>query len=78
MKKPVVRAVKKPVSRATLLEELLSEFLELEDMLLKIELKNALQPLTARQRRLYNQAHYSVHALVRDLTNDVAQEHGAA
>ena len=40
IKKPAHPAMKKPVSRATLLEDLLSDFLEVEDMLLKLELKD--------------------------------------
>jgi len=36
--------MKKPVSRATLLEYLLSDFIEVEDMLLQLELRTVLGP----------------------------------
>lgn len=44
MKKPAHPAMKKPVSRATLLEYLLSDFIEVEDMLLQLELRTVLGP----------------------------------
>jgi hypothetical protein len=47
--------MKKPVKRASLLEHVLSDFLEVEDILLKLDLKGELQPLTARQTRLYKE-----------------------
>jgi hypothetical protein len=70
--------MKKPVKRASLLEHVLSDFLEVEDILLKLELKGELQPLTARQTRLYKEVIERLHELVRDLTHDVAREHRAA
>jgi len=78
MKKPVVPSMKKTVRRATLLEDLLSDLLEIEDLLMKMELKNALDPATEKQRRLYKEAHATLRELVRDLTDDLAQEHTAA
>jgi hypothetical protein len=45
--------MKKPVQRVSLLEDALSDFFEVEDVLVKLELKNKLQPLTAKQMQLY-------------------------
>jgi hypothetical protein len=56
----------------------LSDFLEVEDILLKLELQDELRPLTARQTLLYKEVIERLHELVRDLTNDVAREHRAA
>ena len=70
--------MRKPVKRASLLEDVLSDFLEVEDILLKLELQGELQPLTARQTVLYKEVIERLHELVRDLTNDVAREHRAA
>jgi hypothetical protein len=70
--------MKRPVRRPSLLENVLSDFLEMEDLLLKLELKEDLQPLTARQRQLYKEIVDRLHELVSDLTKDVAQEHRAA
>jgi hypothetical protein len=70
--------MRKPVKRASLLEPVLSDFLEVEDILLKLELQGELQPLTARQTVLYKEVIERLHELVRDLTNDVAREHRAA
>ena len=70
--------MRKPVKRASLLEPVLSDFLEVEDILLKFELQGELQPLTARQTVLYKEVIERLHELVRDLTNDVAREHRAA
>lgn len=49
MKKPVGRVPKKPVRRATLLEDLLSDLLEIKDLVLKMELNDGLKPLTAKE-----------------------------
>lgn len=38
--------MKKPIQRAILLEDVLSDFLEVEDILLQLKLKDALRPLT--------------------------------
>ena len=65
--------MKKPVKRATLLEHVLSDFLKVEDILLQVELKDALQPLTAKEKQLYRVMKQCLHELVRDLTKDVAQ-----
>ena len=70
--------MRKPVKRASLLEDVLSDFLEVEDILLKLELQGELQPLTPRQTLLYKEVIERLHELVRDLTNDVAREHRAA
>ena len=70
--------MRKPVKRASLLEHVLSDFLEVEDILLKLELQGELQPLTARQTVLYKEVIERLHELVRDLTNDVARENRAA
>ena len=70
--------MKKPVKRVNLLENVLSDFLEVEDILLKVELKKELEPLSAKQRQLYKETLASLSELVRDLTKDVAQEHRAA
>jgi len=78
MKKPVGRAMKKPVRRATLLEDLLSDFLEIEDIPLKMELKDELRPLTAKEKQLYKAARARLRELINELTNDLAQEHSAA
>jgi hypothetical protein len=45
--------MKKPVKRVNLLENVLSDLLEVEDILLKVELKKELEPLSAKQRQLY-------------------------
>jgi hypothetical protein len=39
---PAIIAMKKPVKRAILLEDVLRDFLEVEDILLKLELKGIL------------------------------------
>ena len=70
--------MKKPVKRVSLLENVLSDLLEAEDILLNLELTKGLEPLTAKQRRLYKETLAGVRELVRDLTKDVAQEHRAA
>jgi adenosine deaminase len=70
--------MKKPAKRATLLEHVLSDFLKLEDILLQLELKDALQPLTAKEKQLYTVMKQCLRELVRDLTNDVEQERRAA
>jgi hypothetical protein len=69
--------MKKPIKRVTLLEDVLSDFLEVEGILSKLQIVEALQ-LTAKQMQLYKEIVARVNELVRDLTNDVAQEHGAA
>ena len=70
--------MKKPVQRVSLLEDVLSDFFEVEDVLVKLELKNELQPLTAKQMQLYKEILARLRELVRDVTNDVAREHRAA
>jgi SNF2 family DNA or RNA helicase len=69
--------MKKPIKRVTLLEDVLSDFLEVEGILSKLQIVEALQ-LTAKQMQLYKEIVARVNELVRDLTDDVAQEHGAA
>ena len=68
--------MKKPIKRVTLLEDVLSDFLEVEGILTKLQILEALQ-LTAKQMQLYKEIVAKVNELVRDLTNDVAQEHDA-
>jgi hypothetical protein len=68
-------AMKKPVKRVNLLEVVLSDLLKVEDMLLQLELKNALQTLSAKQKHLHKQVMERLRELIRDLTTDVAQEH---
>ena len=70
--------MKKPVKRASLLEDVLSDFLKIEDILLQLELKNALQPLTVRQNQLYKEIAERVRGLVKDLSIDVALDHRIA
>jgi SNF2 family DNA or RNA helicase len=72
------RVMRKPVQRPILLEDVLRDFLEVEDILLKLELKGVLQPLTVEQRQLYKQAITKMRKLVRDLAKHVAKEHKAA
>jgi hypothetical protein len=69
--------MKKPIKRVTLLQDVLSNFLEVEGILTKLQILEALQ-LTAKQMQLYKEIVAKVNELVRDLTNDVAQEHDAA
>jgi SNF2 family DNA or RNA helicase len=69
--------MKKPIKRVTLLQDVLSDFLEVEGILSKLQIVEALQ-LTAKQMQLYKEIVARVNELVRDLTNDVAQEHDAA
>jgi len=69
--------MKKPIKRVTLLEDVLSDFLEVEGILTNLQILEALQ-LTAKQMQLYKEIVAKVNELVRDLTNDVAQEHDAA
>ena len=69
--------MKKPIKRVTLLEDVLSDFLQVEGILTKLQILEALQ-LTAKQMQLYKEIVAKVNELVRDLTNDVAQEHDAA
>ena len=69
--------MKKPIKRVTLLEDVLSDLLEVEGILSTLQIVEALQ-LTAKQMRLYKEIVARVNELVRDLTNDVAQEHDAA
>jgi len=78
MKKPAAGATKRPVRRATLLEDLLSDILEIEEILLQMELKDGLEPLTAKEVRLYRQLRAKLRDVISELTNDVAQEHSAA
>jgi hypothetical protein len=78
MKKPVRPAMKKPVSRATLLEDLLSDFLEVEDILLKLELEDRTRPLTTKETRLCKEVRARLRELIIELTNDLAREHSAA
>ena len=70
--------VKKPVKRVSLLEDLLSKFIEVEDILLKLELTNELQPLSEKQKQLHKEIVERVTELVRDLSNDVEGEHRVA
>jgi hypothetical protein len=69
--------MKKPIKRVTLLQDVLSDFLEVEAILSNLQIVEALQ-LTAKQMQLYKEIVARVNELVRDLTNDVAQEHDAA
>jgi hypothetical protein len=69
--------MKKPIKRVTLLEDVLSDVLEVEGILTNLQILEALQ-LTAKQMQLYKEIVAKVNELVRDLTNDVAQEHDAA
>jgi len=69
--------MKKPIKRVTLLEDVLIDFLEVKGILTKLHILEALQ-LTAKQMQLYKEIVAKVNELVRDLTNDVAQEHDAA
>ena len=66
--------MKKPIKRVTLLEDVLSDVLEVEGILTNLQILEALQ-LTAKQMQLYKEIVAKVNELVRDLTNDVAQEH---
>ena len=70
--------MKKPVERVSLLEDVLSDSFEVEDALVKLERKNKLQPLTAKQMQMYKEILARLRELVRDVTKDVAQEHRAA
>ena len=70
--------MKKPVKRVSLREDLLSNLIEVEDILLKLELTNELQPLSAKQKQLHKEIVERVTELVRDLSNDVAGEHRVA
>ena len=70
--------MKKPVQRVSLLEDVLSDFMEVEDILLKLELKEKLQPLTGNQRQLYKEIMEGLRELLRDLAKEVTQEHRAA
>ena len=70
--------MKKPVKRATLLEEVLADLIEAEDILASLEPANALQPLTVEQVHLYDGIMAALRVLVCDLINDVAQERRAA
>jgi hypothetical protein len=67
--------MKKTVKRATLLEDVLNDFLEVEDILLQLELKDAIQPLTEKEKQLYGLMKTSLRELVTDLTHDIAQKH---
>jgi hypothetical protein len=78
MKKPVRPAMKKPVSQATLLEDLLSDFLEVEDILLKLELEDRTRLLTTKETRLCKEGRARLRELIIELTNDLAREHSAA
>jgi hypothetical protein len=69
--------MKKPIKRVTLLEDVLSDVLEVEGILTNLQILEALQ-LTAKQMQLYKEIVAKVNELVRDLTNDVAQERDAA
>ena len=70
--------MKKPVRRVSLLEDVLSDFLEVDDLLATLEQEGALQPLTAKQTQLYKEIMEKVTELVTDLISDVAREHRAA
>ena len=51
---------------------------KIEDILLQMELKDGLEPLTAKEVRLYRQLRAKLRDVISELTNDVAQEHSAA
>jgi len=76
MKKPAAGATKRPVRRGTLLEDLLSDILEIEEILLQMELKDGLEPLTAKEVRLYRQLRAKLRDVISELTNNLA--HSAA
>jgi hypothetical protein len=78
MKKPVHAAIEKPVGRATLLQDLLRDFLEVEDILLKLELEDRTRPLTTKETRLCKEVRARLRELIIALTNDLAREHSAA
>jgi hypothetical protein len=65
-------------SRATLLEDILSKLIEVEDMLLELELKDSVRPLTIKETRLYKEVRARLRELITELTNDLAREHSAA
>ena len=77
MKKPAHPAMKKPVSRATLLEYLLSDFIEVGHAF-AAGIKDGTRPLTTKETRLYNEVRARLRELITALTNDLAREHGAA
>ena len=70
--------MKKPVQRAIRLEEVLGDLIGTEAILLRLERDQAFDALTEKQMRLYKEVLASLRELVRDLSNDVAQEHHAA
>jgi hypothetical protein len=78
MKKTVHPAMKRRGSRATLLEDILSDLIEVEDMLLELELKDSVRPLTIKETRLYKEVRARLRELITELTNDLAREHSAA
>jgi SNF2 family DNA or RNA helicase len=57
--------MKKPIKRVTLLQDVLSDFLEVEGILSKLQIVEALQ-LTAKQMKLYKEIVARVNELVRD------------
>ncbi len=70
--------MKKPVRRVRLLEDLLSDLLDVVDILAKLELEDGVQLLAAKRAQLYQEIHDKLCELISDLTSDVAREHRAA
>ena len=70
--------MKKPVQRATLLEDVLADLIQVEETLLQLELSEPFDALTEKQAQLYTEMLARLRELVQDLSNDVAQEHRAA
>jgi hypothetical protein len=71
-------AMRKPVKRAIQLEEVLGDLIATEETLLRLELDQAFDALSEKQMRLYKEVLAKLSELVKDLSNDVAQEHHAA
>ena len=70
--------MKKPVKRAILLEDALSDLMEAEYILSAIAKKDGVRALTTKQRQRYNDVLSRLHALVYEVSQETAQEQSAA
>ena len=71
-------AMRKPVKRAIRLEDVLGDLIGTQEVLLRLQMDEVFDALTEKQMRLYREVLAKLGELVRDLSNDVAQEHHAA
>jgi len=69
---------KKPVQRAIYLEEAVSELLEAEYILSKVESSDLFQAFTTRQKAEYYNVLRRVRTMIKNLSDDASREQSAA